>query len=128
MRAILINGFDQKIEEIDLPTEVAAFQQEVRRLLGTEDWRIVNRKEWLTVIYDELMLSKDTLCYFVDTISEYPLFGNLICVGRDPVTQVIADLDEVLSHHYIFVRWMDKSSTEFYKIKYLEMVAKANRK
>jgi hypothetical protein len=127
MRAILINGFDQKIENIDLPTAVAAFQQEVRRLLRTEDWRIVDRKEWLTVIYDERMLSKETLCYFVDTISEYPFFGNLICIGRNPVTQVIEDLDEVLSHHHIFVSWMDKNSTEFYKIKYQEMVAKANR-
>jgi hypothetical protein len=73
------------------------------------------------------MLSKETLCYFVDTISEYPFFGNLICVGRDPVTQVIEDLDEVLLHHHIVVSWMDKNSTEFYKIKYQEMVAKANR-
>lgn len=127
MRAILINGFDQKIEELDLPTEVTAFQQEVRRLLKTENWRIVDRYEWLTVIYDEIMLSKDTLCYFVDNISEYPFFGNLICLGRDPVTQVMEDLDDVLSHR-IYASWMDKNSTEFYKRKYLEMVAKANRK
>jgi hypothetical protein len=115
MRAIFIDAFNQKIEEINIPIEVQAFQREVRRLLRTEHWEIVRAKVMLTVIIDELALSKDTPSFWVDFLSDFPIFGNVICVGRHPFTQVMEDLDDVFSIDKFFARWCDMSTTENYK-------------
>lgn len=119
MRAMLINGFDRKIEKIDLPSEATDFQKEVKRLLRTEEWGIVHRKEWLTVIYDQLMFSKDSFCYKVELVSKFTFFGNMIFVGRNPATQDMEDLDELKIQNSLFVQFMDKDTSDYYLKMYL---------
>jgi hypothetical protein len=115
MRTIFIDAFNQKIEEVNLPIEVAAFQKEIRRLLRTENWEIIHANEIVTVIFDKLALSKDTPSFWVGLLSDCPIFSNVICVGRNPFTQEMKDLDDVYPLESFYVRWFDKSTTENYR-------------
>jgi hypothetical protein len=115
MRAIFVDAFNQKIEEIDLPIDGEAFMAEVLRLLRTEQWEIYRMNELLIMFVDKLALSKDAPAVWVDVLSEFPIFGNIICVGQHPSTKVIDDLDKTYSLDNFIARWCDKSTTENYK-------------
>jgi hypothetical protein len=120
MRAILIDAFNQRMEEIDLPIEVTAFQKRVRHLLQTENWGIVHCNDFVTVFFDEVALSKETPSFWVDFFEEWPVFGNLLCVGRNPITQEMEDLFDLYQFETFNVQWCDQSTTEYYRKMILE--------
>jgi hypothetical protein len=115
MRAIFIDPFRQKVEEVNLPFEVVAFQKEIRGYLKTEHFKIVCVNEMVTVIFDELALSKDTPSFWLDFLSDFLVFGNVICVGRHPFTHEMKDLDDMYSLESFNIKWFDKIATENYK-------------
>lgn len=126
MRAILIDAFQEKLEEIYLPVEVNAFQSEIRSLLKTDTPRIIHSNELLTVIFDEDAHWKETPAFWSNLMDEQPMFGNVICVGRNPITKIIEGLYELYQFENFNVRWCDFEETGRYQ-KVVREFAKNNR-
>jgi hypothetical protein len=126
MRAILINAFEQKMEEINLPDEVSEFQKEIRNILRTNTIEIAHCNELLTVIFDGAAFTKDTPSFWSELLKEYPIFGNVICVGRHPITQNMEDIYHEYGFENFKVRWCDMATTEHYR-KIVTEFASSNR-
>ena len=125
MRAIFINSDRQVLEEIDIPAEVGAFNQRIRTLLQTDEVNIVQSNELLTVIMDGEAAAKETNAFWSGLMEDWPLYGNVICVGRNPNTREMEDLYEEYGFESFAVSWCDKQTTEHYRKIVLEF-AKRN--
>ena len=115
MRAIFIDSFRQVLEEIDLPLEVGAFQQRIRGLLQTDTIHIVHSNELLTVIVDGAAAAKETPAFWSGLTEDWPMYGNVICVGRNPITREMEDLYELYTFENFQVKWCDATTTEHYR-------------
>ena len=126
MRAILIDAYNQQMDEIDLPINVSAFQEKLRTLLKTDQPKIIHSNEVLTVIFDEDAIWKDTPAFWSGLIVDVPMFGNVICVGRHPVTKELEDLCEFYEFGSFNVKWCDVDAVLHYR-KVVREFAKSNR-
>jgi hypothetical protein len=105
MRAILIDPFQKQMQEIDLSVEVGVFQQQVRTLLKTTNPQIIHANELLSVIYDETAHWKETPAFWSELLKDSPLFGNVLCVGRNPISKNWEDLYRLYEFENFKVKW-----------------------
>jgi hypothetical protein len=115
MRAIYIDAFNKELKEIDLPNEPDAFLKETQFLLKTDNPNIIHSNELLTVLFDKHAASKDSPSFWSGLMEELPLFGNVICVGRNPITQQMEDLHELYKFENFQVKWCDEETTERFR-------------
>jgi hypothetical protein len=117
MRAILIDAYKKAVTDIELPKEVNGFQQALGVLLKTDQPKIIHSNEILTVILDEEAHWKDTPAFFSPLMEEVPMFGNIICIGRNPITKEMEDLyEEFECENFIgVINWCDPVETLRYR-------------
>lgn len=115
MRAILIDSFRQKMEEIDLSTEVNEFQNEIRNFLRTDSPQTVHSNDLLTIIYDEDAHWKETPAFWSELMVEAPFFGNVICVGRNSISKEMEDLYRSYTFENFKVKWCSNEETIRYR-------------
>lgn len=106
MRAILINAYDQKVEEIDLPLFFIDFQKKVEEYLKCKMFSLINSNEILEVLLDPGAYNQPNSPAFFSPLSEgFPIFGNAICVGRNPLTGEMDNLFEEYKIENFNIRW-----------------------
>lgn len=113
MRALLIDGFDQVMKEIDLPIEAAVFHKQVKQYLNTEKIDSIHPDKLLTILFDPLAFAQAGIPGFLlGVLEDFPLFGNVICIGRNPVTYQVEDLPKEFTPDYFSITWYDAMASE----------------
>lgn len=113
MRALLFDAYNQEIKEIVLTTEAAIFQQQVRQHLRAEEIDRIHPNKLLTILFDPLAFAQPgTPGFLLGLMKEFPLFGNVICVGRNPITYQMEDLPGDFTCGHFEVNWFDPIETE----------------
>lgn len=113
MRALLIDGYNQVIKEIVLPAERAIFYQQVKQYINAEEVDMIHPNKQLTILFDPLAFAQaGTPGFLLGLLEEFPLFGNVICVGRNPITYQMEDLSEEFTCDHFDVNWYDSTETE----------------
>lgn len=113
MRALIIDGFDQVMKEIDLPIEAAMFHQQVKQYLNTEKIDSIHPDKLLTILFDPLAFAQaGTPGFLLGLLEKFPLFGNVICVGRNPVTYQVEDLPKEFTPDHFNITWYDATASE----------------
>jgi len=113
MRAFLIDGYNQRIEEITLSAETATFYQQVRQHINSEEVDTIHPHKALTILFDPLAFAREGIPGFhLGIMVEFPLFGNVVCVGRNPVTYQIEGLSEEFTPDQFDVNWYNGEEGE----------------
>jgi hypothetical protein len=105
MRAILINAFEKKLEEINLPEETAAFRRAVKYLIKADEIQIIHINALLSIIFDPIAFVKADVPTFRSALKEGALFGNYICIGRNSTTYQRESLCREYEAGTFQVRW-----------------------
>lgn len=113
MRAILIDAYNQVMKEIALPREAAIFHQQVKQYLNAEGVDMIHPNKQLTILFDPLAFTKTgTPGFLLGVIEEFPLFGNVICVGRNLNTYQIEDLSKEFTSDHLDISWYQPAEAE----------------
>ncbi|PSL34518.1 hypothetical protein [Chitinophaga ginsengisoli] len=118
MRALLFDAYSQVVKEIVLPAERAIFYQQVKQYLNAEGIDMIHPNKLLTILFDPLAFTKaGTPGFLLGLLEEFPLFGNIICVGRNPITYQIEDLSGEFTRDHFDVSWYAPTEAEEYRKK-----------
>jgi hypothetical protein len=113
MRALLINGYYQVMKEIVLPAEAALFHQQVKQYLNSEKVDSIHPDKLITILFDPLAFTQAGIpAFLLGLLEEFPFWGNVICIGRNPVTFQVEDLPEEFTHDHFKVSWYDPIASE----------------
>ena len=122
MRAFLINAYNQTMQEIDLAAESGTYYQQVQQHLNTEKPDSIHPNQLFTVLFDPLAFTKTGIPAFLLGLMDYfPLFGTVICVGRNPITYQMADLSEEYTLENFEVIWYSPTDSEECRKKSMEI-------
>ncbi|ACU62075.1 hypothetical protein [Chitinophaga pinensis] len=113
MRAILIDAYHQKMEEIVLPAEAAIFHRHIKQLLNTEAIDTIHPNQLLTIFFDPLAFAQAGIPGFHSGLmAAFPFFGNAICVGRNPITYQEEDLPRGFTIDHLDINWYNQEASE----------------
>jgi len=122
MRALLFDAYEQVIKEIVLPAEAAIFHQQAKQHLHSEDVDTIHPIKQLSILFDPLAFTKaGTPGFLLGLLEEFPLFGNVICVGRNPITYQIEDLSNEFAPDNFKVSWYHPAEVEEVRKKAMEI-------
>ncbi|MDF2191354.1 hypothetical protein [Paraflavitalea sp. CAU 1676] len=114
MRAILIDVFKREVSEIDLPLDLYGFRQTVQKHLCSENFTFLE-ENITALIIDADCLLKPSPGFKSNLMKSWPLFGNVIWIGQDPITKEKRDLFHAFEKDSLAIEWLDHKASELFR-------------
>lgn len=129
MQALFINAAENCVTLVHLPSEVAAFNTEVNRLLQcTSHIYSIAKDKATKLIVDEECLTNETNVAFLAPFMKRPLFGNALLIGRDPATGNTIDLPAGYNPITIPITFFSREQTSQYRLEAVEFAISVRNK